>query len=59
MTHAKAYLKYAAYEALNGHFPMDKVIYYFKGFGCNKEMFEKITSDRLKARVDSFKWCNT
>ena len=63
MAHAKAYLRYSAYEAYDGAFPANFVICVYKGFGFNKEVFDKIKgeieSKRAKARVDSFKWCKT
>ena len=46
MAHAKAYLRYNAYEKLNGHFPTDKVIFCYKGFGCTKRMFKEIDRER-------------
>ena len=46
MAHAKAYLRYHAYEKLSGHFPTDKVIFYYKGFGCTKRMFKEIDRER-------------
>ena len=59
MAYYKARYKYEAYESLDGHFPANMVIYYYKGLGCTKKMFEGIEKSRLKARIDSFKWCNT
>ena len=59
MAYYKARYKYEAYESLDGHFPANMVIYYYKGLGCTKKMFKGIEKSRLKARVDSFKWCNT
>ena len=59
MAYYKARYKYEAYESLGGHFPANMVIYYYKGLGCTKKMFEGIEKSRLKARIDSFKWCNT
>jgi len=46
MAHYKRYLRYVAYEKLNGHFPTDRVIFYFKGYGCTKRDFEEIAEER-------------
>ena len=46
MAHAKAYLRYHAHDKLNGHFPTDKVVFYYKGFGCTKRMFKEIDRER-------------
>ena len=40
MAYYKARYKYEAYESLDGHFPANMVIYYYKGLGCTKKMFE-------------------
>lgn len=45
--HYKSYLRYSAYEALSGHFPTDKVIFYFKGYGVTKATFAAIDEERM------------
>jgi hypothetical protein len=50
MAYHKEHLKYDAYDALNGHFPTDKVIYYYNGMGCTKEIFEEIKENPLHYR---------
>ena len=47
MAHHKSYLRYVAYEKLNGHFPTDKVIFYYKGYGVTKAMFAAIDEERI------------
>ena len=46
MAHHKSYLRYVAYEKLNGHFPTDKVIFYFKKLACTKAMFMAIDKEK-------------
>lgn len=47
MAYAKEHLKHDAYNALNGWFPTDKVIFYYKGCGCTKADFKRIDEERL------------
>ena len=44
--HYKAYLRYNAYNALNGNFPANLVIMYYKGFAVTKAMFKIIDNER-------------
>jgi hypothetical protein len=46
MAHYKSYLRYDAYKALFGNFPMNSVIFYYKGYGVTKADFEKIDIER-------------
>ena len=46
MAHYKSYLRYNAYEALQGCFPMNSVIFYYKGYGVTKFDFDKIDVER-------------
>ena len=46
MAHAKAYLRYNAYEALKGVFPANLVMFYYKGYGVTKRMFKDIDRER-------------
>jgi hypothetical protein len=49
MAHAKAYLKYHAYEALNGKFPRNIVIMYYKGLGVRLRDFKQIDREMESA----------
>ena len=62
MAHYKSYLVYEAFTALNGQFPLNIVVYTYKGFGFTRKVFERIETERFNARekqrIESFKWLN-
>jgi hypothetical protein len=49
MAHYKNYLRYEAYEKLNGNFPANLVIMYYKKLAITKAMFRAIDIERANA----------
>lgn len=56
MAYAKARFRYDAYKKLGGWFPTNMVIYYYKGLGCTKVMFEIIDEEKRLILSQGREW---